>query len=68
MKTRNGKNKLRVIRPVNYRSKLAVYYKTYRLAEPFPKYDRTVSKAVAKVAKRITALVKPRIFTRSIRS
>lgn len=47
-KTGDGEDKLNVIRPVRYRFNVAVDYRTYRLADVFPKYDMTLSKNVTK--------------------
>lgn len=61
-KTRDNGDKLKVIRLVNCRLKEAVDYGKFRLEDASPKYNTTVSKNVAKMAKRMTALMKPHTF------
>lgn len=53
---------MRVIHPGNYHFKAAVYYRTYGLADTLLKYGRTVQKNVVKMAKRMTACMKPHTF------
>lgn len=54
-KPSNGEDKLKVIRLANYRFKVVVDYRMYRLTDTSPIYDRTMSKNVAKIAKRMKA-------------
>lgn len=61
-KTCYDENKLMVIRSVNYGFKVAVDYRKYRLADTSLKYDRTVTKNVTKMAKRMTNQMKAHTF------
>lgn len=56
--TRRRDAKLEVAHPVSRRFEKAVDYHSYRLADTSTKYDRFVSKYIAKVAKRMTARMK----------
>lgn len=55
MTTRNGEEKLRVFRPVDYRCKIAPDDRTYQQADTSTQYDRTVSKNITEFAKDMTA-------------
>lgn len=54
-RTLDGEKKLRVFFSVNYCSRTAVYYQTYRAMDTISKYNRTVSKNLTKMLKRTKA-------------
>lgn len=54
-KIRKGKDELKAILTVNYRFKKVIDYRTHRVENISPKYDRTVSINFAKTVKCIMA-------------
>lgn len=60
--TRCYEEKLEVIDLVRYCFKKAVDYRTFRLVDTSTKYNRTVSKYIFKMSKRMTTQKKPHTF------
>lgn len=61
-KSCDGEEKSVAIHMVNYRFETAVDFRAYRLHGSLPKYDRTMSKNIAKMSKRVMARAKPYVF------